>query len=247
MYRTNVWNLFGLCRAKIVITAVLAVGIAFQSQGQAAKGNYNFLDFQSKPYYFGITLGFNSANYRVSHSQDFILHDSISTAKSLSGSGFNLGIVTNLKIGQYFDLRFLPTLSFVERNIEYTGVSNGSILNRRRIESVWVEMPFHLRYKSAPYRDMRLFVIAGVKYGFDVASDSRTRQSDELVKIAPNDFTVEYGAGIQFFFPYFIFSPEFKVSQGLNNIHIFDSNLEESNVLEKIISRAFTISLHFEG
>jgi len=92
-----------------------------------------------------------------------------------------------------------------------------------------------------------LFVIAGVKYSFDVASDSRTRQSASLVKIAPTDFQLEYGAGVQFFFPYFIFSPELKISQGLNNILIFNDRLEQSNVIEKVLSRCLTISLHFEG
>jgi len=115
------------------------------------------------------------------------------------------------------------------------------------VESVFVETPFHVRYKSAPYKDIRLFVIAGVKYAFDVASEARARQAETLVKISPNDFSVEVGAGIQFFFPYFIFSPELKFSQGIGNTLIYNPNLEESTVLEKILSRTFTISLHFEG
>jgi len=52
---------------------------------------------------------------------------------------------------------------------------------------------------------------------------------------------------VQLFFPFFIFSPEIKVSRGLNNIHIFNGALEDSRVIDQIISRAFTISLHFEG
>ena len=94
---------------------------------------------------------------------------------------------------------------------------------------------------------MRLFVIAGVKYGFDVASDSKARQADSQVKIAPTDFAGEIGVGIQFFFPYFIFSPELKMSQGLGNTLIFDENLPQSTVIEKVLSRTFTLSLHFEG
>lgn len=210
-------------------------------------GNYNFQGFDSKAYYFGITLGVNSSNYKPFRSKEFLLSDSIRTVESLQGPGFNLGVVTNLKIGDYFDFRFLPTLSFAERNINYSKTSRLRPVSQRTVESVFVELPFQVRYKSAPYRDKRLFVIAGVKYGFDVASDSRSKQAETLVKIAPNDFSVEYGAGIQIFFPFFIFSPEFKVSQGIGNTLIFNGNLEESTVLEKILSRTFTISLHFEG
>lgn len=212
-----------------------------------ARGNYNFLDFQQKPYYFGITLAYNKSRFRVFHSDDFILNDSISTAQAVSGPGFNLGIVSNLKVGQYFDFRFLPTLSFAERNVQYSATNEDRRPYTRKVESVFVELPFHVRYKSAPYKDKRVFIITGVKYTFDVASDSRTRQKDELVRIAPTDFAFEIGAGVQFFFPYFIFSPEFKVSQGLGNVLIFNENLDQSTVIEKIISRTFTVSLHFEG
>ncbi len=247
MQGTNTRNLFHLHLTKIAVIAILAFFVSSNVEAQSSKGNYNFLEFQAKPYYFGITLGYNSSNFKVFHSSQFILNDSISSAKSVTGPGFNLGIVSNLKIGDYFDFRFLPTLSFAERNIGYSAPKDFRPAYNRKIESVFVELPFHIRYKSAPYNDVRLFMIAGVKYSFDVASDSRTRQADELVKIAPTDFAFEYGAGVQFFFPYFIFSPEIKVSHGISNILIFDNNLDQSNVIEKVLSRTLTISLHFEG
>lgn len=246
-------NLLDLHRCKIGLRLfgflfLTFCGILPAARAQFSSGqNLNYRDFQAKPYYFGITLGYNQSDFRVFHSKNFILNDSFSRAESVTGPGFNLGIVSNLKIGEYFDVRFLPTLSFAERNIRYALPGENSRLVTRRIESVFVEMPFHVRYKSAPFHDFRVFVIGGVKYVFDVASDSRTRQAAGLVKIAPTDFQVEYGAGIQFFFPYFIFSPEFKISQGLNNVLIFNDRLEQSTVLEKVMSRTFTISLHFEG
>ncbi len=211
------------------------------------KGNVNFFDFQSKPYYFGITLGINSSSFKPFRSSEFIQNDSILGVESVSGPGFNLGIVTNLKIGNYFDFRFVPTLSFAERRIDYSRNRMNGPLSRETIESVFVEIPFQFRYKSAPFNDVRLFLIAGVKYSFDVASDSRSQQAENLIKISPSDFSIEYGAGMQFFFPFFIFSPEFKISQGLGNTLIFNENLEESTILEKLLSRTFTISLHFEG
>ena len=232
---------------KVSFLLLLIFAFSQSIDAQRAKGNYNFLDFQQKPYYFGITLAYNSSDFRIFRSERFILNDSISSAQSVTGPGFNLGIVSNLKVGDYFDFRFLPTLSFAERNIQYSAPNDIRRPFGQKVESVFVELPFQIRYKSAPYNDIRLFVIAGIKYSFDVASDSRARQRDQLVKISPTDFAFEYGAGIQFFFPYFIFSPEFKISHGLSNILIFDDDLERSRVIEKIFSRAFIISLHFEG
>ena len=247
MQKAQFRNMFNLHGGKVIFTIAFMVLVVSAGWGQKSKGNYNFLDFQQKPYYFGITLAYNNSDFRIFRSDRFINNDSISTASSVTGPGFNLGIVSNLKVGQYFDFRFLPTLSFAERNIAYSRPDEKRVGFGQKVESVFVELPFQIRYKSEVYNDIRLFVIAGIKYSFDVASDSRTRQADELVKISPTDFAFEYGAGIQFFFPYFIFSPELKVSHGLGNILIFDDNLERSRIIEKIISRAFTISLHFEG
>lgn len=216
-------------------------------QTQSSRGNYNFLGFEQKPYYFGITLAYNTSDYRPFRSKNFLVSDTIIGIESIGGPGFNLGIVSNLKIGDYFDLRLLPTLSFSERTLRYNKESRFVPIKDRKVSSVFVEMPFHVRYKSEPFNDMRLFVIAGMKYSFDVASDSKTRQSAELVKISPTDFAAEVGFGAQFFFPYFIFSPEFKASFGMNNILLYDDQLEDSTVLEKILSRTFTISFHFEG
>jgi len=246
MQATYARNLLPVSGPKIILILGLALLAAMPAHAQKYRGNYNFLEFQQKPYYFGITLGYNTSTFRPFQSRDFLRSDSIQVVEGLSGPGFNLGIVTNLKIGEYFDFRFLPTLSFAERNLTYdrrTQINTST----RTISSVFVELPFHLRYKSAPFQDKRVFVIAGLKYGFDVASDSRTKQAESLVKISPNDFSLEYGAGVQFFFPFFIFSPEFKVSHGIGNSLIYNNNLEESTVLEKVLSRTFTISLHFEG
>nr|WP_290928776.1 outer membrane beta-barrel protein [Haliscomenobacter sp.] len=236
--------MFHLRWVQVAIVLMLAGG---SLSAQKYRGNPNFLDFNQKPYYFGITLGINSSNFKPYRSKQFLMSDSIQTVESVTGPGFNLGIVTNLKMGDYFDFRFLPTLSFAERNINYDKASRFRNFSRRTVESVFVEMPFQVRYKSAPFHDKRVFVIAGVKYSFDVASDSRSKQAETLVRISPSDFQLEYGAGLQFFFPFFIFSPELKISQGIGNTLIYNPALQESTVLEKLLSRTFTISIHFEG
>lgn len=225
---------------------VFCTSIQYSSDAQLYRANHNFQEFQNKPYYFGITLGTTNSRYKVFHGQNFTSGvDSIAVAEGLRSPGFNVHVIGNLKIGNYFDFRFLPGFSFVERPIEFRNFAG--VPRERRIESVFFEAPFHVRYKSEPYKDKRAFVIAGLKYSYDVASNSKTRESDNLIKISPHDFQLEIGAGIQMFFPYFIFSPEIKFSQGIGNILIFNSELEDARIMEKILSRILTISFHFEG
>jgi len=231
---------------RILTVLILCLLFSILSFGQV-KGTYNYLDFANKPYYFGMTLGFNSSQYRVVHGQEFIQHDTIYSVESPRGPGFNLGFIANLKIGRHFDFRFSPAMSFASRSLIYQMEKSAEQEMSKQIDALFLEVPFQIRYKSEPYQDFRLFVIAGVKYSFDAASNSNTRQSASILKIAPSDFAVEYGVGIQFFLPYFIFSPEFKVSQGISNVLITDNKLIYSSVLDRITSRVFTLSLHFEG
>lgn len=214
---------------------------------EAQRGNYNFLNFEQKPFYFGIALGLNRSNLQIHRSSQFILNEKIGGIESNRTPGLNLGIITNLKIHKYFDIRFIPSLVLGGKNLSYSSPIPGEEGLNQTLETAIVELPFQVRYKSAPYKDKRLFVLAGMKYSFDMASNAGNRDADNLVKISPTDFALEIGAGIQFFLPFFIFSPEIKFSQGIGNIHLYNSALGESTVLEKVLSRTLTLSLNFEG
>ena len=239
-----------IAKAISVICFILLANSPLLLRGQSVgKGNYNYLDFNKRNYYFGITLAYNKSDYRIFKSKNFLpgANDSIAAIDGIKGPGFNLQIVSNLKIGENFDLRFLPGFSFAERNVDYDLLRKNAKNDVKTIESVFVELPFHVRYKSAPYYDKRLFIMGGIKYTYDIQSKSRSRTTLNNLKVAPSDFQVEMGAGIQMFFPYFIFSPEIKFSHGIGNILIFQNGQRQSSVIEKLMSRTFTISLHFEG
>jgi hypothetical protein len=235
-------------RQKVIIFLILiSAGTSLWSQQQPGRGNYNFMNKQGKPYYFGLTLAFHSSNYNIFRSKNFNQQEQILSVESVTGPGYNVNVVSNLKIGRYFDFRLLPGFSFTERNIRYKDLSLPSQTNNIKIESVFTEVPFHVRFKSEPYNDMRIYVLGGIKYSFDIASKARRTEQDRILKISPTDFSVEAGFGFQFFFPYFILSPELKFTQGINNILIFNERIIQSNILENVLSRTFTLSFHFEG
>jgi len=229
----------------IILCLVL---LPLMGKAQVSKGGYNYRIFNEKAYYFGLTFGYNNSNFQVAHSKNFILNDSFNVTSGLSGPGLNVSMVANMKLGEYFDFRFLPGFSFVGRKFYYLSPGN-DVEQVKDIQSVLIQAPFQVRFKSDPFHDMRVYVLGGVKYTYDVASNARIReeQAKRIIRISPHDFSLEVGAGCQFFFPFFIFSPELKYSQGIGNILIYNPKLSQSSVLEKVYSRTFTISVHFEG
>ena len=138
--------------------------------------NYNYKGFQKKPYYFGLNIGINNSGYILNQSRFFIGNDEIRIVEPSSGIGLELHMIANLKLGDHFDFRFLPGFSFASRQLQFTQVSTGET-EFNNAEPVYFELPFQLRYKSKPYKDKRVFFIGGLKYGYDVAGNSESKQS----------------------------------------------------------------------
>src|SRR5690606_25275841 len=114
---------------KAIIASFLCFfSLALWSQQQPGRGNYNFMNKQGKPYYFGLTLAFHSSDYNIFRSKNFNQQEQILSVESVTGPGYNVNVVSNLKIGRYFDFRLLPGFSFTERNISYKDLNAPSQL-----------------------------------------------------------------------------------------------------------------------
>ncbi|PSL50018.1 putative protein-translocating porin PorT [Chitinophaga niastensis] len=207
----------------------------------------NMLEHDAKPYYFGITLAANQSNFKLTHSTAFLASDSITIAEPLKSMGFNLGLLANARLSEHFDLRFNPQLIFASKNLYYRETYPKPQDTDKKIESILLSFPLQIKFKSDRIGNMRVYTIAGLKYDYDLASNARARKADDLVKIKKSDYGYEVGAGFEFYFESFIFSPEFKISNGFGNVHIKDPNLRFSNVVEKLQSRMVVFSIHLEG
>ncbi|MCY7361274.1 MAG: PorT family protein, partial [Ignavibacteria bacterium] len=144
------------------------------------------------------------------------------------------------------ELRFIPTLSMGEKNLYFT-IKNQDTITSRKIESVYLEFPFHFKYKSKPYKDIRPYVIAGMKYSIDMQSNAGARKAEELIKVNRNDVAFEYGIGVELHLPMVIISPEIKISYGIKNVLAQDEKLLLSSVINRLRSRTILFCVHFEG
>ena len=207
----------------------------------------NMSDHDDKPYYFGITFGLNYSVYNIAYTQSFATTDTFKKIQPHWQPGFNLGLIGNLKLNRFFDLRFVPSLSFSEKNIVYEyGYPTDSLLNRH-IESIYMHLPVQIKIKSDRIGNFRFYALVGGKFDYDLAANARSRRSDEFLKVSPIDFGAELGVGFEFFNPNFIFSPEIKLSQGLTNQLYPDHGLPLTNAIQSLLTRMIVISIHLEG
>ncbi len=204
------------------------------------------LRYSNKFFHFGITMGVNNSNYKITPDSFFIAQNKIMKIETGPGAGFNLGILSDYHISNRLEMRFIPTLSLGTKNLYFT-IKNQDTVSTRKIESVYLEFPFHFKYKSKPYKDFRPYVIGGMKYSVDMQSNAGARKADNLIQVNRNDYALEYGLGIEMHLPMVIISPEIKVSYGLNNVLNPNPKLNLSNAIERLSTRTIFFCIHFEG
>jgi hypothetical protein len=229
----------------------LLFGLLLIAQASLAQQKeMNLYDHDSKPYYFGITLGGSMTRFQTELHSRFLLDDSVLVAEPGNAGGFGLGLLATLRLSDRFQFRFNPQLLFTARNILYTlryPDFDGQTKASKVVESVTVSFPFQLKLQSDRIGNFRVYMMAGVKGDIDLASNARAKKAEDLVKIKKYDYGVELGLGFNFFFPQFILSPEIKLSNGIPNLHARDPSLIFSSVFDKIQSRMIVFSIHIEG
>lgn len=222
--------------------------LPFISKGQLDNQPVNLPKYDYQKIHFGFALGFNSADFVIKKVANFNLLDSVYSIESSSVGGLNLTILGNIRIGNYFDFRFLPTLSFEQRNLDYTLLyaDTNSLMKTKKVESTYLEFPFELKFKSKRVNNYRAYVLAGVKYGIDMVSQAKVKAQDpDVIKLSRSDYGYEVGLGFDFYMTYFKFSPEIKMYTGLKNL-IIPENTIFSSPIEALYSKTFTLSLTFE-
>lgn len=205
--------------------------------------------YDEKLIHFGFTLGFNAMDFNITPSQKYLESDSLYPEVSKLNPGINIQIVTDLRPAKYMDIRFLPGVSFGQRNIRF--YKNNVLYNdHQRLESSFLEFPLLLKLKGERLNNVRPYVIGGFNYRYDLAAKKDFDDAKPVyIRIKKPDMYYELGGGLDFYLPYFKFSVELKMSNGMSDIlvkEVSPKHPEYVNAIEKMKSQIWVISFHFE-
>ncbi len=227
----------------------------------------NLPKFDLDPKHFGFYLGINQMNFVIEPAiglrnrmwQKNEIPDLTSDSARVLGvesvpvPGFSIGIVSCLRLNNYFDLRFLPGLLFGERQVIYSveQYDNNKVFVTempKNITSTFIDFPLYIKAKTKRVHNFRAFVTAGVAYKLDLASaanDEEVNPTDISVKLLRNDFTYDFGVGFDFYTVFFKFSTEFKMSYGLNDMISREGNIY-SDSFGRLSTKIFQLNFTFE-
>lgn len=205
--------------------------------------------YDDKLLHFGFSIGINAMDFKTTPSQTYLEIDSLYPEVSLLNPGINIQIVTNFRPARYFDIRFLPGVSFGQRNIRF--YKNQVLVNeQQRIESSFLEFPLLLKYKGDRLNNVRPYVIGGLNYRYDLAGKKDYDDDKPIyLRLKRSDLYYEFGAGLDFYLTFFKFSVELKMSSGIRDVLVRDpapGHPQYCNAIEKMKSQIWILAFHFE-
>jgi hypothetical protein len=250
------------------VLAVFAVVTSFflvaESYGQGQVTNIPKYDYA--PYHFGFTLGLNHMLFTVKPSPDLLtkvytaeqtpeLNVDSSMLLAVNSDptfGFIIGINGDYRLGRYFNLRFVPDLSFGERYVNYSilgysGDSTVLIDVRKNIGSVFVDFPLYVKYRSKRQNNKAAYILAGGQFSLDIASNARKQDlsGQIVVKLKKNDIYALVGVGFDFYNPWFKLGIEMRMAYGLFDMLKQDDYLYTQGI-SKLNSKVFQLCFTFE-
>ena len=213
----------------------------------------NLGKFDSRLLHYGIQVGYTQSMFDLEYSDDAVIRQSLQGVTSYYAAGFHIAVIGDLRLNDWFNLRLVPGVTLVTREISYAWESgylptHPLAEQRRSVESVYGDIPLELKFRAKRYGDFRPYLIAGVSYGFDFSSlrENKNLTDESIVRIQPHDFRYSLGVGFDVFLRYVKFAIEFKMNLGLVDLKVEDPDIYIRS-FNNLSTRTFMLSFTFEG
>lgn len=177
------------------------------AQGPVKEKIRNLENIDKKRWSWGYYLGLNSYDYKFDYNQP---EGDIETETS---AGFNVGLVGDLRLNDYVNVRLEPGISFATRNLTFPDPSLITEVDRtREVTSTYINVPLLLKLSTKRLNNMKPFIVGGVSWSRNLSSneDSPDDNSANQFRQKTNVFNYELGIGIDLYLFYFKFTPSIR-------------------------------------
>jgi hypothetical protein len=225
-----------------LISAILLV-FSLTASAQFGKDPLiNLENFDKQRVYWGYFLGFNSYDYKIDYKtpgQDIQVKTT---------TGFSVGLVGDLRLHEYVDLRFEPGLYYTERTLIYPNFTN-ILDSERQVKSTLIHFPLLVKFSSLRTGNIRPYLEGGVSATLNLSSNADSKDDNLQQRFRVKTWTTNYelGFGVDLYFEYFKFSPSIRGVFGLSDelIRDKDPNSPWTGNIESLKTRAVLINFTF--
>lgn len=208
----------------------------------------NLPNYDNRWLHYGFSIGMHTSGYRVQYDDSFVT-DSFDTLHSImpsSSFGFSLGLIANVRLADFLDLRLTPEVVFYENTVDYNYIQGGqSVVEQQIVETTFVEFPLLLKYKSMRRGNTRMYLIGGIEPGIEATGKQKDQTDDDRLLVNGTNLSVQVGFGLDVYFPLFKFAPEIRFSRGLLNMKNDTENAYGAPI-QQLTTNTVTLYLLFE-
>tara|TARA_B110000495_G_C22877782_1_gene511946 strand:- start:174 stop:887 length:714 start_codon:yes stop_codon:yes gene_type:complete len=197
-------------KAVLILIYILSINIA-SSQLFTKEKLSNNENFDKAKISWGYYLGINSYDFNFDYQQD------LSDVQVEKTTGFNVGLIANLRINDFFDLRFEPGLIMSNRNLSYNPNDFGDSeflenIHLREVKSTYIHFPLLLKISTKRLNNFKPFVTTGVSTAINLSSNEKNLadNSSGQFRTKKNMFFYELGFGIDLYLEWFKFTPSIR-------------------------------------
>ena len=203
----------------------------------------NLENFDKQRVYFGFFLGFNNYGFKIDYKQ--IPTKNIVVDET---TGFNVGLVADLKLQEYVNLRFEPGLYYTQRDLRYSDFLR-EVDALREVKSTYIHLPLLLKFSSKRLGNIRPYLLGGVSTTLNLSSNSTAIDDNLQQRFRVTRWTQNYelGFGMDFYLEYFKFSPSIRGVFGINDelVRDNDPNSPWTSNIESLKTRGILINFTF--
>ncbi len=192
---------------------------------------------------WGYFLGFNQYDFQ------FIFRDDLPEILVDKSLGFNVGLIGEMRINEFLDLRFEPGLFYTQRDLGFPGFSteNEAI---RQVKSTYINFPLLLKVSTRRLGNWKPYLVGGASASLNLGSNEKALDDNRsgTFRMKHNLLNYEIGFGIDFYTEYFKFSPSIRGIFALTDelVPDNDANSPWTGNIEAMRTRGIFVNFTFE-
>ncbi len=169
----------------------------------------NLETFDNRLLSWGYFLGFNQYDFKFDYNNQ--ISDRETDILVETQTGFNVGLIGDLRINQYINLRLEPGIYFTQRNLMFPGFEEERDF-LREVKSTYIHVPLLLKFSTKRINNIKPFVVVGISRSLNLGSNENNPEDNSIGQFRMSQGTgyYEVGFGIDLYLFYFKFSPSIR-------------------------------------
>ncbi len=207
----------------------------------------NLENFDKRRFSWGYFLGFNTYDFKIDYKNQYADNNTDIAVKT--SPGFNVGLIGDMRINEYLNLRLEPGLYFTQRDLTFPGFSEQRNY-LREVKSTYIHVPLLLKVSTKRLNNIKPFIIGGVSTSINLSSEQDHPEDNEFGKFRMTRSTnyYELGFGIDFYLFYFKFTPSIRGVFAFSDelVPDDDPNSPWTGNIDKLSTRGVFINFTFQ-